>query len=543
MSMIGSREWSSFLAGGSARIEYGLWASIVTGFSAGLLLLTVWYMNKRRISSIRSHSLPPGPAVWPVIGNMHLIAKGGMLLHHALASLAKEYGPLMTLKLGSHTAVVVTSAKMAKEILKTQNQYFCSRWETAVGDIMHYHRQNIVWAPYGDHLRTVRKISQTELMSNKRIASFAKLREEELASAVYSILEDCKEGTVPVVLDETMLGLTTNNISRMLFGKSFFGRNAESFTDKTEFLDLISDVMEMSGTLVIGDFLPFLKRFDIGGYEAKMAELADKSDKFYSRILEEHRTNSARKNHTHDDFVDTLLALPAKDALSDTAIKGLLADIIAAGTDTSAHQVCWTFAELMRHPEVVRKAVEELDSVVGRDRLLTESDIPNLKYLQAIIKESFRLHPVGVLLPYESTEATVVQAYYIPVKTRVFVNNYAISRSPESWDNALEFIPERFLESTPESTRDVKGQDFEMLPFGSGRRMCVGMNMGLVVVQLTVGQMLHVCNWSLPPDMKPHDVDLTEHAGITIPMKNPLKLIATHRLAPSILNDFIASLD
>lgn len=213
--------------------------------------------------------------------------------------------------------------------------------------------------------------------------------------------------------------------------------------------------------------------------------------------------------------------------------------MIFAGTDTSANEICWAFAEFMRHPEVVEKALEELDSVVGKERLLTEADIPNLKYLQAIVKETFRLHPVGVLLPYESTEATVIDGYHIPAKSRIFVNNYAISRSPDNWDNALEFIPERFLEST----RDVKGQDFEVMPFGSGRRMCIGMNLGLLMVQLTIGQMLQVCKWSLPPGVKPKDVDMTEDAGISVPLKTPLQVIATPRLAPSILNDFIASLD
>lgn len=164
----GSDHWSSgIMQGGFAKTQYnGTW------IASGLLLIVLFLVSKRRLSWTQRRRLPPGPAPWPVIGNMHLIAKGGMLLHHMLASLAKEYGPLMTLKLGSHTTVVVTSSKMAKEILKTQNQYFCSRFETAVGDIMHYHRRNVVWAPYGELLRTFRKIIQTELLSSKRIASF-----------------------------------------------------------------------------------------------------------------------------------------------------------------------------------------------------------------------------------------------------------------------------------------------------------------------------------------------------------------------------------
>jgi hypothetical protein len=157
------------LAVGSAvKTQFGLLAA-----AALVLLSLAWFVNKRKLSLATTgvKLLPPGPPAWPIIGNMYLIAKGG-LLHHVLAGLAEQYGPLMTLKLGSYTAVVATSAKMAKEILKTQNQYFCSRSETAAGDIMNYHRMNVVWAPYGEHLRAVRKICQTELLSSKRIVSF-----------------------------------------------------------------------------------------------------------------------------------------------------------------------------------------------------------------------------------------------------------------------------------------------------------------------------------------------------------------------------------
>ncbi|CAM6089049.1 unnamed protein product [Calypogeia fissa] len=373
-----SGEWASLLAGGLLGVEWvymynmvHIWIAIATG-----LLLFVCYFTKRRLSNAKFERsrLPPGPAPWPVIGNMDLIAKGRMLLHQTLASLAKEYGPLMTLKLGSHTAVVATSSKMAKEILKTQNHYFCSRSESAAGDIMNYHRMNVVWAPYGEHLRAVRKICQTELLSNKRIASFTNTREEEVLSSVLSMLEASKDGTVPIVLEEWMSQLSTNNVSRMLFGKSFFGRNTEPFTGKKEFMEVVRGVSRLSGIFVVGDFIPALKVFDIGGHEAKMRELALKADKFYTRILEEHRCSTSNisasaKDQTHKqaDFLDTLLALPLKDALSETTMKALIADLIFAGTETSANQVSWTFAELMRHPTILKKAVAELDMVVGRD--------------------------------------------------------------------------------------------------------------------------------------------------------------------------------
>jgi cytochrome P450 len=208
--------------------------------------------------------------------------------------------------------------------------------------------------------------------------------------------------------------------------------------------------------------------------------------------------------------------------------------LIAAATDTSAVTVEWALAELLRKPEAMTKATEELDRVVGHGRLVTEADIPSLPYLDAIVKETLRLHPVAPLLaPRLSREDTSVGGHDIPAGTRVIVNVWAIGRDPALWGNASdEFRPERFVGSG----LDVKGLDFELLPFGSGRRMCPGYTLGLKMVQLTLANLLHAFAWRLPDGVAAAELSMEEKYGLSMPRAVPLEAVIEPKL-PAHLYD------
>jgi cytochrome P450 len=203
-------------------------------------------------------------------------------------------------------------------------------------------------------------------------------------------------------------------------------------------------------------------------------------------------------------------------------------DMICAGTDTSATAVEWALVELLRHPEAMKKAQAELDDVIGSERVVDEGDIHELKYLQDIVKETFRLHPsLPLLLPHESIGDCTVGGYVIPAKTRIFVNAWAVHRHPSAYQQKpLEFNPSRFVGSQI----DVKGLDFQLLPFGSGRRMCPGLPLGLIMVQLELARLLHSFTWKLPAGQDPKDIDMDEILGVTAPKAIPLHVVATARL-------------
>ena len=203
--------------------------------------------------------------------------------------------------------------------------------------------------------------------------------------------------------------------------------------------------------------------------------------------------------NTHKDFVDALLSLmnqPMNNPqdehvyIIDRAnIKAILLDMISAAFDTSIASIEWILSELLKNPRVMKNLQDELESVMGIDQMVEEKDLGKLEYLDMVVKESFRLHPVApLLLPHESMEDITIKRYGIPKKSRTIVNTWAIRRDPKVWsENVEEFYPERF---NGRNNIDIKGHDFRFLPFGSGRRGCPGMQLGLTNVKFVLAQLV-----------------------------------------------------
>jgi cytochrome P450 len=209
-------------------------------------------------------------------------------------------------------------------------------------------------------------------------------------------------------------------------------------------------------------------------------------------------------------------------------------DLIAGGTESSAMTAEWAMSEILKKPEVFSNATEELDRVVGQGRWVTEEDIPSLPYVEAIVKETMRLHPVAPMLaPRLSREDASIGGYDIPVGTRVLVSVWSIGRDPALWDAPEEFIPERFLDSKI----DVKGQDYELLPFGSGRTMCPGYSLGLKVIQVSLANLLHGFEWRLPDGVAAEELNMEEIFGLSTPRKFPLEAIVEPKLAAHLYTE------
>lgn len=179
----------------------------------------------------------------------------------------------------------------------------------------------------------------------------------------------------------------------------------------------------------------------------------------------------------------------------------------------------------------MKKLQKELESVVGMDHAVDESHLDKLEYLDCVLKEAFRLHPiVPLLLPHESVEDCVVDGFHVPKKSRIIVNVWGIGRDPSVWPDPESFTPERFIGSNI----DIKGHDFQLTPFGSGRRGCPGLLLGLTVVKLVVAQLVHCFDWELPNGMLPSDMDMTDHFATVTARANHLMAIPTYRLMQKI---------
>lgn len=202
--------------------------------------------------------------------------------------------------------------------------------------------------------------------------------------------------------------------------------------------------------------------------------------------------------------------------------------MFVAATDTSSRSLEWIIAEFINNPNILRKAREEIDRVVGRNRLVNDSDIPNLPYLQAIVKENYRLHPSTPFIQRHSPQDCKVAGYHIPANTHVLINVWALNRDPNHWENPLEFRPERF----EDNMLDVRGQHFHFLTFGSGRRMCPGISLAQHMIQTTLGGMIQCFDWKAGKDGNLPSVDMEEGTGLTLTRANPLVCIPVARLDP-----------
>lgn len=210
-------------------------------------------------------------------------------------------------------------------------------------------------------------------------------------------------------------------------------------------------------------------------------------------------------------------------------------NLFTAGTDTSSSTVEWAIAELLRNPKVLAQAQQELDSVIGPDRLVTELDLPQLPYIEAIVKETFRLHPSTPLsLPRMASESCEINNYFIPEGSTLLVNVWAIARDPKIWDDPLVFLPERFLSGGEKATIDVRGNDFEVIPFGAGRRICAGMSLGLRMVQLLTATLVHTFDWTLADRQAAEDINMDEAYGLTLQRAVPLMVHPSPRLAQQL---------
>eukprot|EP00249_Psilotum_nudum_P008527 c21341_g1_i1 orf=139-1731(+) len=464
-------------------------------------------------------NLPPSPPSWPIIGHLHLLGK---LSHSSLYELSLKYGPLFFMRLGSMPSVVVSSAAMAKEFLHTNDLIFSDRPSLEPSKRVLWEDWSLPFRSYGPRWSLIRKMYMHEILTPNRIAQFKRVRSEEISSLLVEIDRQSQKEHPAVHLGKVLYDAVGNTMTHTLFGKGYF--NSDS--NEMDFKQMMSELSSLLIAPVFGDVIPSLKWIDsLHGNFKKMDNLHLRLDEFLhqlilGRLAKRQDTVSSAPN----DFLDTLLDLnegngilldldKGSDASSITCIKACIMDMLVGGIETTAATVEWAMIELLQNPSIMRRLCEELDSKVGVERQVKESDLPALTYLQAVIKETFRLHPpLPMLIPHQSRHDCEVGGYHIPKKTRLIVNVWAIGRDPSVWKRAEEFWPERFMGSSI----DVTGEHFGLLPFGSGRRGCPGINLGLLMVQLLLSNLLHTFEWSVFSGQGVMPLDMKEKVSMTI---------------------------
>ncbi|KAG5613196.1 hypothetical protein H5410_024477 [Solanum commersonii] len=451
---------------------------------------------------------------WPIIGHLHLF-NGSKMPHKTLGLMADKYGPIFTVKFGSHQVVVVNNRKIAQDCFTTNDKALASRPKSLALEVLGYNYALFGMGPYCPYWREMKKIVVLELLSNHRVQMHRHIREFEVKTSLKQIytMMNGSPNTVKIEMNQWFENLTMNVIVRILFGK-------EHDFEVERARKAIRTFMNLFRVFVVADYMPSLRWLDIGGYEKEMKENAKEIDYILEKWLVEHkkkRSCGEKKSENDKDFMDIMLSL-FEDAMdedvagfdADTIIKSTCLAMWAGGSDTIVVALIWILSLLLNNPHVMKKAQEEIDIQVGRNKFVDESHINNLVYLQAITKESLRLYPPGPLsVPHESMEDCTVDDYIIPKGTRVLFNLWMIQRDPTIWSEPDVFKPERFL--TTHKDVDVKGKHFELIPFGAGRRICPGISTTLVLLHLTLANVLHAFEITRPYN---EPIDMSANLGI-----------------------------
>ncbi|OMP09865.1 Cytochrome P450 [Corchorus olitorius] len=484
--------------------------AILAGF-VGLLLVLFYKLRKQGISGHQISDegrvlAPEASGSLPFIGHMHLLGgQGQRTLAQTLGAMADKYGPIFTIRLGVFRAVTVSNHEAIKECFTTNDRVLANRPRSNAGTYLGYDHAGFGFAPYGEYWREMRKLAMIELLSTRRLETLKHVQVSEVNVLIKDLYLFCKKNEQShnvegnkMVISHKFEAMALNTIIRMIAGKRYFSDQHQENGEARHVTEVIKEFMYVSGLLAPSEVVPCLKWMDFFmGQVKSMKRVANEIDSIVGKWVEEHKLKRVKNsevddnNNNYQDFIDLLLSAIEEDSMfgytKDTIIKANVMNIFLAGSDTTSITLAWILSNLMNNRQAFKSAQEELDLKVGRNKWVQDCDIEKLVHLQAVIKETLRLYPPGpISVPHEARQDCSISVYHVP-----------------------------------------KGQHFELIPFGSGRRSCPGMTLALQMTHLTIARLLQGFELTTPFG---EPVDMTEGLGITMPKATPLEVIPSPRL-------------
>ncbi|BAF28281.2 Os11g0487600 [Oryza sativa Japonica Group] len=468
----------------------------------------------------------PGPRGWPLLGSLPVVS--GPLMHRRLAALADAHGGgarrLMSLTLGATPVVVSSHPDTVREILA--GAAFRDRPARAAARELMFLRA-VGFAPAsgddgGAYWRRLRRAAGAGMLSPRRAAALAALRARVARRTSEAVSRGMAVPPGRVAMRALLHAASLDNMVGSVLGLEHHDHHGGVISDMG---DMVREGYELVGKFNLGDYYSTTQYqclwglLDFHGVGPRCQRLAARVREQFGRVMEERRKVSDL--HKRDDLLSYMLSMPQEERIEDSDVIAVLWEMIFRGTDVVAILLEWAMARMVLHPDIQSKVQEELDRAVGH-RPMTDSDIPNLRFLHCVIKETLRMHPPGPLLSWArlAVHDTYVGKHLVPAGTTAMVNMWAISHDETIWGDPWVFRPERFMEEDI----NVLGSDLRLAPFGSGRRVCPGRMMGLSTAYLWFGRMLQEYKWAAAQPVK-----LTECLRLSMEMKKPLVCHAVPR--------------
>ncbi|XP_024385389.1 cytochrome P450 77A1 [Physcomitrium patens] len=479
--------------------------------------------------------LPPSPPQWPVLGNLPHIMRKSAALHTTLRLLGKKLGPIYTLWLGrSFPLVIVTGEETAREAFVDQGHIFSARPTLISWQYISSGYRTTMTTPAGAHWQKLRKIISHHLISPTNLARYIPVRDSEIQKLLERFRDQSRENEGVVHPLQQLRISAVDIIMRIAFGDEFATLDNEGRKGNAVVLDrLFQEIMDAGSIFQIAlDSSPLTRTLLFSAsrkcYSNIRTIAGQITDLVMPIVMERKRLLKERPLTEVKTFVDSLIMLKGDDALTDMEIVWNVVELMVGATDNTSHILEWIFANMITYPHVQQKAYEEVKRAMGPnlDRgLVQENHIPNLPYIQAIVKESMRRHMMAVLaIPRIASRDCKLRGYDIPKGTMVVLHAGALALNEEIWSDPLEFRPERFLNLDNEATHMHK---MAFLPFGVGRRSCPGASMGLLHLHMLLANLIYRFEWG--PESPGQPVDFSEKFRMVVTMKSRLRATITER--------------
>ncbi|KAK7305544.1 hypothetical protein VNO77_43450 [Canavalia gladiata] len=509
-------------------------------FWSFLLVIIFSFFGALRSRLVEKPTLPPGPKPWLIVGNLpEMIANKPVFrwIHNLMKEMETQ---IACIRLGNVHVIPVTCPIIACEFLRKHDADFASRPLSISTDIISSGYMTTALAPFGEQWKKMKKIFVNVLFSLFRHRWLQDKRNEEADNLMFYVYNKCKSvnGGGLVNVRNVAQHYCANVTRKLIFNTRYFGKGREDGgpgLEEVEHVDAIFTLLKNVYAFYVSDYIPCLRMLDLDGHKGKVKNAMRMLKKYHDSIIEERikQWNDGSKT-VEEDLLDVMISLKDVNnnpSLTLKEIKAQIIELMIAMVDNPSNAFEWALAEMINQPELLQRATEELDSVVGKERLVQESDMPKLNYVKACAREALRLHPIAPFnVPHVCMKDTIVANYLIPKGSHVLLSRSGLGRNPKVWNEPLKFKPERHLKSDGSDVVLIE-PNLKLISFSTGRRGCPGTMLGTTMTVMLFARLLHGFTWNAPPNVS--SINLAE-SNDDIFLAEPLVAVAKPRLASKL---------